>query len=186
MTDVIEYVRRSTLNMTNFNTAYVKGKVDLDYITSSRMTLAPQFQTRANRNWSYIIDTFSGCIKLQQLFLQFFMLYSVLHLRCPSLFSLSSMFVAGNTTGEIISRGSHFTLSKCSLLFTTETCTRDKIACGRNTIQIQVGKNFEGSDLKLRIQLGPIVSTDAVWKDHDLPVIEVSQQSTIKIKRLGL
>lgn len=81
------------------------------------------------------------------------------------------MFVAGNKTGEIISRGSHFTLSKCSLVFTTETCARDKIDCGRNTIQIQVGKT---SDLKLRIQLGPIVSTDSVWKDHDLPVIEVS------------
>ena len=32
--DVIEYVRRSTLNMTNLNTAHNKEKVNLDYITS--------------------------------------------------------------------------------------------------------------------------------------------------------
>lgn len=80
----------------------------------------------------------------------------------------------------MISRGSQFKLSKCSLVFTTETCSRDKIVCGENTIQIEAGKNFEASGLKLRIKLGPIVSTDSVWKDHALPVIEVSHQSTMK------
>ena len=82
----------------------------------------------------------------------------------------------------MISRGSHFKLSKCSLVFTTETCSRDKIECGRNTIQIQAGKNFEASDVKLTIELGPIVSTDSVWKDHEFPVIEVSHHSTMEFR----
>lgn len=45
-------------------------------------------------------------------------------------------------------------------------------------VQIQAGRHFETSNVKLKIQLGPIFSTDSVWKDHVLPVIEVSPNYT--------
>ena len=39
VTDVIEYVRLSTLNITKLNTAHKRKDIDPYYITSSRMTL---------------------------------------------------------------------------------------------------------------------------------------------------
>ncbi|XP_028408982.1 von Willebrand factor D and EGF domain-containing protein-like [Dendronephthya gigantea] len=77
------------------------------------------------------------------------------------------------TTGKAVSSGSHFSLSKCSLVFTTEPCNRNKVICGRDSLHIQAGRNFETSDRKLRINLGPIISTGSVWTNYRLPVVEV-------------
>ena len=41
-------------------------------------------------------------------------------------------------------------------------------------MHIQAGKNFKTSEMKFAIKLGPVVSTDSLWKDHSFPVVEVS------------
>ena len=69
---------------------------------------------------------------------------------------------------------SYFTLSKCSLLFTPERCRRRNIICGIETIQLKAKRNFMDSDLRLQIKLGPVLSSDAVWKDQKFPPVEVS------------
>ena len=46
MTDVIEYIHRSTLNMTNLNAVHKIKELDLDYITSSKLTLIRHLRAR--------------------------------------------------------------------------------------------------------------------------------------------
>ena len=87
---------------------------------------------------------------------------------------LHIFFVDVNTGGAVQPLSSYFTLSKCSLVFKPKLCSRQKIVCGKETVRLTAGKNFRNMDVRLRIKLGPILSSDAVWKDNDFPVVDVS------------
>ena len=90
-------------------------------------------------------------------------------------FLLLHIFSVDVSTGaEVQPLSSYFTLSKCSLVFKPKLCSRQKIVCGKETVRLTAGKNFRNMDVRLRIKLGPILSSDAVWKDNDFPVVDVS------------